>query len=280
MPTFPPKFPVKPGPRADFDPMEFRDVILQKGQDVVWQMCALCPCGQNTEDVSKLFDYSTVLGQKAVTGEPRAICPVCNGVGWYWHSPQTIRVLIQDMSLAPRRFGVESEYARGRAQITFLPENKPALGDRVELLYSVHRVNEMTRRPSAAKVQALRFPIRSQDLQTATGVQTVRVIQLQRAVSNVTSGADFLTEGVDFIVNANGSLDWTLGDITGKAPAPGHAFTITYFAHPRYVVEDVPFAIRDTNTQKKTPTPISEQLPINTRAWQEYRGIGVNQGYG
>lgn len=279
MPTFPPKYPVKLGPRSDFNPMEFRDVMFQKGQDVTWQMCALCPCGQSSEDVSALFQHSTVLGQIAVTGEPRTICTVCNGVGWYWHSPQTIRVLIQDMGINPRRFGVESEYAKGRARVTFFPENKPALGDRIELQYSVHRVNEMTRRPTSAKLQSLRFPIKAQDLQTASGVQTTRVIQLQRAVNNVSGATDFLTEGVDFTVTSAGQLDWTLGDITGKAPGVLQAFTVTYFAHPRYVIEDVPFAMRDTNTQAKTPTPISEQLPVFATAWQEYRGGGTNPGY-
>lgn len=278
MPLFPPKFPAKAGPRSDFLPDEFRDAILQKGQDVTWQMTAVCPCGQKLDDVSTNFVFASPLGQKGVTGEARVACSVCAGRGWYQHSSQPIRVLIHDMSVNPRRFGVSGEYAKGRARVTFLPENKPALGDRLELTYSVQRIHESTRRKTAAVTQALRFPIVPQVLTTATGDQTVRVLQCMRAVDNVASGASALVEGVDFTVTAGGLLDWTLGDVTGRSPGVGQSFSITYFAHPRYVIEDVPFAVRDTNVHYKTPAPVSTQLPVFAIALQEYRGDGTNPG--
>lgn len=279
MPLFPPRFPAKAGPRSDFLPDEFRDAIQQKGQDVTWQMTAVCPCGQKLDDVSTTFTaFAAPLGQKGVTGEARTVCPVCAGKGWYQHSAQPIRVLIQDMSVNPRRFGVTGEYARGRSRISFLPENKPAIGDRIELSYSVHRVHELTRRKTAAATQALRFPVKAQVLDTATGNQTVRVLQMMRAVNNVTAVVDALVEGVDYTVTAGGLIDWTLGDGTGRSPGVGQAFSVTYFAHPRYVVEDVPFAIRDTNIHHKTPAAVSTQLPVYAIALQEYRGDGTNPG--
>jgi hypothetical protein len=158
-----------------------------------------------------------------------------------------------------------------------LPENKPSFGDRLELSYSVHRVHEMPRRPAGA-TQALRFPITSSVLETATGDQTVRVLQCLRAVDNKTTLPNTLVEGVDFAV-VGGLLDWTLGDALGTSPGVDQSFTITYFAHPRYVIEDVPFAIRDTNVQSKTPLPVSRQLPVYAIAAQEYRGAGTNTGY-
>ena len=279
MPIFPPKFPPKLGPRSDFEIDQFRDAIFQKGQDVTWQMTAVCPCGQSLDDLSKNFDFPSPLGQKGVSGSARAICPVCDGKGWYQHSSQVIRVLIQDMSVNPIRYGVEGEWARGRSRITFLPENKPALGDRIELAFSVHRVHEMTRRPSAATVQALRFPVVSQVLETGTGNQSVKVLQAIKAVNNQVTLANTMVENVDFVITVDGKIDWTLGDVTGKAPGVGQAFSITYFAHPRYVIEDVPFAMRDTNTQLKTPTPISQTLPVFAIAAQEYRGVVSNAGY-
>jgi hypothetical protein len=154
-----------------------------------------------------------------------------------------------------------------------LPENKPGLGDRIVLTTSVHRVHEFVTRTAGA-TQALRFPIVAQVQETATGNQTIRVLQAKKAANNVAS-AD-LVEGAAFTVDGQGRLVWN--DLAG-APAVDDAFSITYYARPRYVIEDVPFAVRDTIVHHKTVSPKDTRLPIYAIARQEYRGDGVNRGY-
>jgi hypothetical protein len=273
MALLPPLLPTKQSPRGDFQPMEFRRLFAQLGQPVTWEMTAVCPCGQQLNEVAESFSASHVLGRLAVSGEPKTICATCGGKGWYKHSSQPITVIVQDMAVNPRRFGVTGEYAVGRAHISFLPENKPGLGDRIVLTTSVHRVHEFVTRTAGA-TQALRFPIVAQVQETATGNQTIRVLQAKKAANNVAS-AD-LVEGAAFTVDGQGRLVWN--DLAG-APAVDDAFSITYYARPRYVIEDVPFAVRDTIVHHKTVSPKDTRLPIYAIARQEYRGDGVNRGY-
>jgi hypothetical protein len=272
MALFPPRLPAKLTPRGDFQPEEFRRLVAQLGQDVTWEMTAVCPCGQNLDNLAKNFSASAVLGKLGVSGESRTICATCGGKGWYKHSSQPIRVIVQDMSVKPMRFGVNGEYAKGRARITSLPENKLGLGDRITLSKSVLRIHEFTTRRSGA-TQSLRFPIVAQDQETANGVVTVRVLQAKKALANVAS-AD-MVEGVAFTVNGSGQLVW----IDPGAPGVDEAFSITYFARPRYVIEDNPFSIRDTVVHHKTPSPVDTRLPVFATALLEYRGDGVNRGY-
>lgn len=274
MPLLPPLLPTKLTPRGDFVPGDFRKLIAQLGQDVTWEMTAVCPCGQSLDDTGENFSYTSPLGKLGVSGEPATICATCNGRGWYKHSAQTIRILVQDMAVNPRRFGVSGEYAKGRARLTFLPENKPGLGDRITLTKTVHRVHEFTTRRAGA-TQSLRFPIVAQVQNTALGPVTVRVLQAKKALANV-AAAD-LVEGVAFTVDGQGRLVWMDG--AGASPGVDEAFSITYYARPRYVVEATPFAARDTVVHLKTPAPEDTQLPIFATALQEYRGDGTNRGY-
>lgn len=272
MALFPPLLPVKLSPRGDFRPDEFRLLVAQLGQDVTWEMAAVCPCGQTLDAVAENFSASAVLGKLGVSGEPKTICATCNGQGWYKHSAQPIRIIVQDMSVNPRRFGVTGEYAKGRARMTFLPENKPALGDRITLHQSVQRIHEFTTRRAGA-TQALRFPVVAQTQATANGPVVVRVLQAKKALANV-AAAD-MVEGVAFTVDGLGRLVW----IDPAAPGVDEAFSITYLAHPRYVVEDNPFSVRDTVVHHKTPAPVDTRLPVFATGLQEYRGDGVNRGY-
>lgn len=273
MALYPPLLPTKLTPRGDFDPAAFRLLVAQLGQPVTWEIAAICPCGEKLDNISQSFAPEFVLGKLGVSGEPRTVCATCAGKGWYLHSAQTIKLVVQDMSVNPRRFGVSAEYAIGRARISFLPENRPALGDRITLTTSVQRINELAVRKAGA-TQALRFPIATQTQDLATGQISLRVLQAQKALDNQSVAP--MVEGVAFTVNGSGHLVWN--DLAG-APAVDEAFSITYLARPRYVVETTPYSIRDSVVHHKTPAPVDTRLPVFATALQEYRGDGVNRGY-
>ena len=274
MPNLPPKLPTKLIPRGDFNPDEFRTLFAQRGKQVLWEMAALCPCSTPVSKFEAGFGFTTPTNSNAKTGEARPDCPVCAGKGWYAHSSQTITVLLHAMSLRPARFGVSGDYARGRASVSVLPENKLALGDRLTVLHSVQRVMEYVPRKAGA-TQALRFPIAAETLNLATGATPTRVLQAMRALTAGTvANAQAMVEGVDFSVDGTGKILWN--PLSANIPAVGDLFTITYYAHPRYVIEEMPAVTRDDQVHYKTLTPQDVQLPQAYRAIQEYRGDGVN----
>lgn len=275
MPLYPPRLPVKLNPRGDFEPERFRILIEQMGSDVTWEQAAQCPCGVPVDSVADDMGYGTALPAEAVTGYPQVGCLRCAGAGFFLHSPQTVRVVIQDMRNMQRRFQSFGEYVEGTAKVSLYPEHKPSVGDRLTLLDSVQVVREARIRGASA-IEALRFPIKTQSLDLASGPQATRVMYVQKADSTASTGmGDVLTEGVDFVVTVDGKINWALGIANGKAPVAGNTYTISYYAAPRYVILDVPYGIRDTNVQSHAPAPVRMRMPIACTARMEYLGDKV-----
>lgn len=274
MPLFPNRLPTKVLPRSDFDPEGFRALHVRRGKDVVWEMAGMCPCAVRLSQVTTKDGYPIALTAPEVTREARLDCPQCSGQGWYLHSAQTIRVLLHDMASNPKLFGVSGDYAAGRSIISFLPENKPSIGDRVTLPTAVQRVTDLTRRVNA-NTQALRFPIVSEVLDLATGPTPVRIVQAIKAgADNVVQAGSAMVEGIDFSVDNTGKVSWLAGPQT---PTVGAWFSITYFAHQRYKVEDTPYAARNSERHHKSVAPVITVMPIRATAMQEWRGDGANQ---
>jgi len=277
MPSLPPRLPLKLVPRGDFNPEEFRNLFAQRGKQVLWEMAAVCPCGTPLAKFEEPFNYTTPLADTAVSQEARVDCPICSSKGWYAHSSQTITVLLHAMALNPRRYGVTGDYAVGRARVSTLPENKLAIGDRLTVTESVQRVVELLRRKAGATT-TLRFPIASETLDLSTGPVVTRVLQAIRALpAGTVASGQVMVEGVDFTVDSQGRLVW---GATANKPAVGDAFSITYYAKPRYVVEDLPAATRDDRVHYKTAAAKAVQLPQSATVRQEYRGDAVNPEVG
>lgn len=273
MPLYPPKPPITQVPRADFEGEQFRKIIFEKGADVVWEQCAVCPCSERVNQFTGAQTAEDLLSDNWRTEQQNAVCSVCNGVGFELHSPTPTKVLIMDMRNNPKRFRSDGNYEEGTARVTFLPENKPNMGDRLTLANSVYVVSEMRRRSSSA-IEPVRFPIATKILQLATGPTAVRVMRVRKAQANQTVGA-LLVEGTDFDVTVDGKVNWAKGIVLGTAPATGTTYAISYFANPRYRITSMPHGVRDTFVGGSVPTTPLD-MPIACYAQLEYLGVQTN----
>jgi hypothetical protein len=277
VPALPPYNLPKNAPRVDQRPDEFRKAIHNKGLNVTWEQSAVCPCGRS----SAAFDNGSAFGfdpaaSLRTTGESRTDCALCHGHGYVYHSPTPTTVLINGRSSDPKRFEPQGEMGHGSVGITFLPENPPSFMDRVTLVDSAVPYRQIATR-AAGTTSAMRYGVVRRAMKLGTGDTTIGVLYGLRAnASGVVTSDDVLTEGVDFTVTTGGLIDWTLGIANGKAPAVGSRFSLTYFAHPRYVLTSVPFSQRDTWILHKHPTAVYVELPIRTSGRLEYLGGVIN----
>lgn len=280
MPLLPPRIPVKLKPSSDFSAEDFRRAIVQKGRgvdglgNVVWEQRTQCPCGRKLTDVATDMSYTSPLAAHFITGEPQTECALCSNKGFFLREPQNIPVVIRGMSQYSRRFQAAGEFAQGMARVSMLPEHKPFSGDRLTLRFSAQVVREDRRRSENA-VEALRFPIVSQVADLAGGPTTVRTLWVQKAnTNNVTTAADFLVEGTDYVVTSEGKIDWSIGVLNGHAPALNTYYTVSYYAAPRYVILDAGHNTRESYDSSHRPAnnPRFLSLPIMASARLEYLG--------
>ena len=259
-------------PRVDFKPEEFRKLVFQRGMDVKWEQAQLCPCRRPVQAyVGSALGSAGSLGVQGESTEPRPECVMCEGDGYFWHSPQTIKALITRASSTPEGYNAWGEQARAHIYITLMPEHLPSFLDRFTLVNSVLMFRE-SRVRTTATLEALRYPIVTRSLDLSTGPTNVDVLHLQAAdATGLTTPSGTLTKGVDFDVTA-GKIDWTLGVAAGTAPPEGARYSVSYYASPRYVVTDHPNAYRDTFTQVKRVTPAFAPLPVQCSAALDFLG--------
>lgn len=268
MTSLPSRRPQKIRPRVDFDIEEYRKLIFAKGVDLTWEQCAECPCSRPASD----FSLDLLQASTERIGEARADCPLCEGNGYFWHSSQEIRAIVNSAYANTERFALYGEYARGMVSVSTLPEHLPSYGDRFTLKASVSVYRETKTRSQT--IEALRYPIESRTLDLQGGTQVLKVLHLQRAsASGVSTASDSLTEGTDFQVTTDGKLDFTLGDASGRAPEVGARFSVSYFARPRYYVADRPHTHRDSVFIRKSPTEAPLLLPLQVNCSLEFMGI-------
>ena len=269
----PSRKPAKLGPRVDFRPEQFRKFFFKAGIDMIWEQAQECPCKRSTSDYT--VDVSIQLTD--TTSEARIDCPKCKGKGYFYHSPQKVRAIITGAQENPERFRMYGEFATGMVNISLLPEHLPAYGDRFTMSDSVLLFRESKLRTVAA-VESPRFPIVTRSLDLSTGPSEVSVLNLHTANADGTcTDVGNLTQNVDFEVTPDGDIDFTLGDALGTAPSSGTQYSVSYYAHPRFVVVDHPHAFRDTFTKRKSPNENFKPLPIQCNAKLEFlnsdRGI-------
>ena len=257
------RIPPKLNPRADFKPEQFRKVIISHGMDIRWEQAAECPCSQTTG----AHGFS-LTGASGDAEQARVDCPACHGKGYLYHSAQTIRAVVTGARKEEQRHGPAgaTEYGRGQIGITLLPEHLPTYGDRLTIMDSAMIYRETLKRGSGA-TDTPRYPIspRSHDLeggQVSFGVRHLIPANAQ----GIVDPAGALEEGSDFTVDGEGAIEWI------NPPNEGDRFSVTYYAHPTYIITNHPHAVRDTYVNVKAPAPYHAELPVYAEAQLEFYG--------
>ena len=285
---FPLKVPPKLVPRADFDIRYIKRLVFTKGLYLTWEQAAICPCALSspvvaTTSPSLLADtiYGELTASEASSREvsdTNPSCQQCAGAGVFWHSSQVIRGIVTGARVQPDTGHVFGDLARGEIVLSLMPEHLPHHRDRFTLRDSVLRCQEVKTRTSAT-VEAPRYPIQNRTLDLDSGQVTVGVLYAHRtdapsdAVNGWTSPANGgLLQGTHFTIDANGAIDWTLGDAAGTAPVEGARYMIDYMCRPRYQVTDHPHVIRDTERKFKQVNPSHVPMPVYATARLEQWG--------
>ncbi len=113
---FPSRPPDKLNPRPDFRPEDFRKLMFHRGMDMMWEHAQECPCRRKSSDFAgDKFGTGAILGPnpEATTTEARPDCEMCDGAGYFHHSPQVIKGLVTRASSTPEAYSAWGEYARG-----------------------------------------------------------------------------------------------------------------------------------------------------------------------
>ncbi len=268
----PPYKPPKLGVNAQFRPDKFRSTIHVHGSTVRWEQAAKCPCMEfNSDEVDA----------PQPTGLPRSGCEECHGKGFLYHDPEEFKALVLAGSRIPLFYQIYGERARGMANITTFAEIVPHEWDRFTVLDSVIRMSE-DRVREGATVERLRYPIMTRTLELGMSAlaPTVRKevesngIYMRRATAAGVVAPTPSTEGVNFSIDDNGQLVWIAH---ANTPAVGERFSITYFASPAYIVQDVPHVHRDAYVSAKQIDPKRVSLPLQMHCWLEH--LGPPHGY-
>jgi hypothetical protein len=259
--------------RADFDMNTFRRLIAQKGLKVEWKQAGECPCQPKSED--RGFDLTDVDDIDSGVGNVMG-CPVCNGTGLVYHSPQEIQAIVSNAEgeYLNARYG---GYREGLVSVTLNPEHLPVFGDRFTLVDSVMLYRETfdLTHPSGAvagRSYNLRFPIASRTVSLAGGEETHDIIYL-----HITDPDTGLAE-----VDGDHTVDWRGPNqgyevVDGKLKInnssrfkDGMRIGLTYFINPSYTVVSYPNSIRDTRIRKKSNVDKHTPMPVRVQAKLEF----------
>lgn len=225
---------------VDLDDGETRNHIVGKSVRLWWEQGVPCPC-RNIQELN---------GVTRSTGEPSSTCTFCSGAGIMYVNGQQIVAMMTSTSESQSLYSEYGQYAKGTAWLTLLPEHVADYLDRYTLLDGVRTHSELRRRKGT--VDKLRYPVINRTFTVGTSYDnTMRVSRTIGVQWCMAAGADGVTSGVelingtDFTVDADGKIDWTLGDGTGNAPAVGDTYSIRYYARPRMVLDDHTYLRRD-----------------------------------
>jgi len=267
MPLFPPRQPKKISPRVGWRIENFRNAIWAYGQPVLWEMAGRCPCRQ--------FATNDVVGIDENLGHSQANCVACNGSGTLYHSAQETTALCGQMSRDAKLVQAYGDAVMGGATFTMFPENRPHHLDRLTLTKTVTRYDEVRMRHGTTEQP--RYPIVKRTIELADYADPTEgrvavngVLYIRTADSSGKVGAE-LVEDTDYTVNDDGTVTWLE---TGNPPAAGGGlYSISYWAHPVYVVKDMGFSARDTFVAFKSVSPqFKEMVTAVTMAWLEIMG--------
>lgn len=250
--------------RVDFFPTDFSVAIQQKGLFLRWSQSAPCPCSSRTNELNLDLDYIGA-GDTSIDSQYNPACPICAGNGTIYHSVQTIQGIVASAEgdYLNARFG---GYRDGLVNITVEPEHLPSFGDKFEILDSVMLYQE-TVEDNGTNTLPLRFPVVKRSMTLSTGTVEVGTMYATYA-DNTTleTSVNQLSEGVDFQIDANGSIQWL------NKPANAGKFSFSYFMHPTYTCVSFSNSVRDTHIRKKSLVDRTVALPVRVQCKLEFLG--------
>lgn len=241
-------------PPTSFDLGDFDAEIEGNGTRVIWEQAVRCPC-------------RSVGG----TGQADPTCAICDGSGYLYHSSAQIKVMLNRPGVEAKWMDQWGDWSNGDGEIT--PRSEVLLGyrDRLTMLDSVFRLEELVEMPDQGQVLRMRFPIVARPVayQRKTGDRELvefnwKVIFL--GYKNGLGELKTLREGVDFKVDIDGRIAF----ITRPA-VPGTVLSVSYYARPRWIVTStIPYPFQDTFQTERTDTPFAIHLPRTVKIELDY----------
>jgi hypothetical protein len=230
--------------RVDISKARFDREIDGHGEPAMWEQACPCPCSNNEQ-----------------TDQPDPFCMDCDGVGWLYHSPQPITVIVDRLGVDQKPLDKVGMFWTGDVNLTIRVENPVAYYHRVTLLHATIEFQERTTR-KFGPVQSLRMPIgtrATEFIHRATKDRVKVVERVNRIMHRVNNRAVLLRIGVDYDVTDDGKIDWSKGDRIGTAPRLDSVICANYYIHPVYVVTSLaPYGVRVS----KTNTGVAEETPL------------------
>lgn len=251
---------------VDVDGGDIRRHVVGKSVRLWWEQAVQCPC-RSVQELN---------GVTRSTGEPSSTCTFCSGAGIMYVNGQQIVAMMTSTSESSILYHEYGQYAKGTAWLTLLPEHVADYLDRYTLLDGIRTHGEIRRRRATAdktRYPIIRrtFPVGAITNHSAKVYKTVGVQWCMAAgADGVTTGVE-LVEGTDFEVDADGKVDWTLGDELGTAPAEGELYSIRYYARPRMVLDDHTYLRRDLYAHEGGELCLTP-LPVRVLVLLDYLG--------
>lgn len=249
--------------RADFAQGEFRKLIAQKGIRLEWSQAAMCPCAVETGELNIDLNEVGATSIEEVSTQQSMSCPICEGRGRYFHSPQVVRGVVAgaDTEWLNARYG---GFKDGVVMISLNPEHLASHGDRFKLVDSVLMFKEVVAYKGGATLKT-RYPIVQREMDLAEGEVSIGVVYCSYSNAGLGTGLE-LVEGEDFTINEEGLIEWI------NAPLVGSRVTLSYYAHPAYTCVGFPHSVRDSRSIKKSPTDYPVTLPVQIQAKLDFLG--------
>lgn len=232
---------------------QFDGMIDGFGEKWIWERLVNCPCEAN--------------GQ---TEQPNALCLHCDGTGWaYFIERSDVRGVIMQPTYKNNDTKLLGVHQTGMVTITFRAETPVGYRHRLTMVDGVLEFSERTTR--AATLQRLRYPISVRSLvyeniatreQITTETKVIRLVWLDDDLA-----LNECVDGVDFRVDEDGLIDWTIGDARGTTPAVGVNIGVTYWIQPRFVVTSLaPYPTQNSWTEENRSTAFRLALPNSVQA--------------
>ena len=235
--------------RADFDKDRFDGMVDMFGMKCTWKQACMCPC------------------RTLETDQPDPHCAVCRGGGVEYYNPTSIKAVFNSQTTSPDSLAPQGELWDGNAQITARAEFPIGYLDTITVNDAVMWYAETVKRKEVhPAVVPLRYPVAKRSIDYVH-TQSGKVVTLSEGVDRLSiydgRGLVLLKEGQDYIVDAEGSIDFSLGDKNGRAPKPGQSFSVRYFMNPVWVVTSMqPHPIHNIYTETKVSAPTLLHLPV------------------
>ncbi|MBI4869232.1 MAG: hypothetical protein HY816_20010 [Candidatus Wallbacteria bacterium] len=206
-----------PQPTPHLTPSELDNFIDDHGVSVDVELATLCPCSL------------------ARTGQPLAMCRLCDGNGAIYNTPVRVKALLTSREYRKNFIEVGS-WETGSCSATFKSGVLVPDGSRVTPVFDRTVINDeiLTRgaaTPKAKSLERVRFP---------------EILTLDRVIDQ--DGVDYIP-GTDVVVSNLHYLTWP----TSTKPAEGKRYVVRYVTRPTYqVMANQPRTRRENETNVPT----------------------------